>query len=252
MVFEQEFQSLQILDVFLIDQNNIHRVNAGRNFNALSFRLDSDACLKTNHNTYRMADGSVCFVPHNLDYERIAGKDKMIVIHFHMIGYTQNNIEVFTPRDPTALQALFEKTLSHWQQKESGYRYRCHSLLYEIFGICHSQMRHSRKPSKIAEGVSYIQSHWDDPALTVRDAAKCAHMSEVYFRKLFYREYGTSPRRFLIDLRLQNAISLMGTGYFTLQEIAAQCGYTDYKYFSVEFKRHKGCSPSEYIYQFNH
>ena len=251
MVFEPVFQTLQLLDVIMIDQKNVRTNNVGRKVSALSFRLDSDARFKTKQATYQMTSSSVSFVPKGLDYERTASKDRMIVVHFNTIGYTSDSIEVFSPQDPATIQTLFEQLLLSWQQKQPGYRYRCQGLLYEIFSLCHRQMHHSRKPSKIAEGVSYLQTHWDDPTLTVGDAAKHAHMSEVYFRKLFHREYGTSPRRFLIELRLQNAVSLMGTGYFTLQEIAAQCGYADYKYFSVEFKRHKGCSPSEYIYQFN-
>ena len=35
-----------------------------------------------------------------------------------------------------------------------------------------------------------------------------------------------------------------------LQEVAEQSGYADYKHFSVEFKRIKGCSPSDYRYHF--
>lgn len=250
MLFEQDFQSLQILDVFLIDQKDVHSANTGRSFHALSFRLSSDACLKTGSDTYRTKDGSICFIPSDLDYQRIATRDRMIVIHFHMIGYTQKKIEIFTPVDPT-LQTLFQQLLLSWQEKLPGYRYHCHSLLYEIFTICHRQTNRIQKPSKISKGVSYIQSHWDDPTLTIGQASKQANMSEVYFRRLFYQEYGMTPKQYMIDLRLQNAVSLMDTGYFTLQEIAAQCGYTDYKYFSVEFKRHKGCSPSEYIYRFN-
>ena len=252
MIFEPDFQSLQLLDVIMIDQQHVRAANHGRKFSALSFRLRSDACLKTSKEFHQMTDGSISFVPRNLDYERVAGTDRMIVIHFNTIGYTEKNIEVFLPPNPNQMQTLFEKILLCWQQKDSGYRYRCHSLLYEIFALCHSHTSTSRKPSKIEAGVSYIQSHWDDPSLTIAQAANEANMSEVYFRRLFYREFGTTPKRFLIDLRLQNAVSLMDTGYFSLQEIAAKCGYADYKYFSVEFKRHKGCSPSEYMYQFNH
>ena len=196
-----------------------------------------------------MTDGSVSFVPRDLNYERIANQDHMIVIHFNTMGYAEKHITVFSPEDSQAMKPLFEKILACWQQKEPGYRYQCHGLLYEIFALCHRQIGSPRKSSKIAEGVSFLQSHWDDPALTVGQAADRANMSEVYFRRLFYREFGTTPKGYLIDLRLQNAISLMDTGYFTLQEIAAKCGYTDYKYFSVEFKRYKGCSPSEYVHR---
>jgi AraC-like DNA-binding protein len=72
-------------------------------------------------------------------------------------------------------------------------------------------------------------------------------MSEVYFRRLFKEEYGVSPQKFIIDLRIQNAVALISTGYYSLKEVALMSGYSDYKYFSIEFKKAMGVSPSQYI-----
>ena len=76
-------------------------------------------------------------------------------------------------------------------------------------------------------------------------------MTEVYFRKLFKEEYGISPQKYIIGLRLQNAAGLMATGYYSLKEVAAMSGYQDYRYFSVEFKRKYGVSPSAYAYNYD-
>ena len=86
--------------------------------------------------------------------------------------------------------------------------------------------------------------------LTIADVAKRSFMSEVYFRKLFREEYGTSPQKYIVNLRIQNAAGLISTGYYSLKEVALMSGYNDYKYFSVEFKRIMGASPSEYFYNF--
>ena len=75
-------------------------------------------------------------------------------------------------------------------------------------------------------------------------------MSEVYFRRLFKAEFGISPQKYIINLRMQNAVGLISTGYYSLQEVAYMSGYKDYKYFSVEFKRLMGVSPSGYEYNY--
>ena len=75
-------------------------------------------------------------------------------------------------------------------------------------------------------------------------------MSEVYFRKLFKKEYGIPPQKFIINLRIQNAIGLISTGYYSLTDVAFASGYNDYKYFSTEFKKIIGISPSKYIYNY--
>ena len=82
------------------------------------------------------------------------------------------------------------------------------------------------------------------------EAAARSFMSEVHFRNLFKAEYGVSPQKYIIDLRIQNAVLLISMGYFSLKEVAFMSGYNDYKYFSVEFKRKMGISPSKYIYDY--
>ena len=87
--------------------------------------------------------------------------------------------------------------------------------------------------------------------LSIKEIADKSFMSEVYFRKLFKEEYGISPQKYIIDLRIQNAVGLISVGYYSLKEIAYMSGYNDYKYFSVEFKKIVGVSPSEYLYNPN-
>ena len=86
--------------------------------------------------------------------------------------------------------------------------------------------------------------------LTVKEIADRSFISEVYFRKLFKAEFGMSPQKYIIKQRMQKAVFLMSTGYYSLKEIALMSGYTDYKYFSTEFKREKGVSPSKFVYNF--
>ncbi|MBQ8525694.1 MAG: helix-turn-helix transcriptional regulator [Clostridia bacterium] len=60
-----------------------------------------------------------------------------------------------------------------------------------------------------------------------------------------------SPKQYVINHRIKYAASLIITGYYTLQEISELCGYSDYKYFSLEFKKVIGVSPSKYTYKFD-
>ena len=104
--------------------------------------------------------------------------------------------------------------------------------------------------SKIQASVSYMERHYQDPTLTVGEIAKQSFMSEVYFRKLFREEFGVSPQKYIIDLRIQNAVGLISAGYYSLTEVAYLSGYPDYKYFSAEFKKKMGISPSKYRYNY--
>lgn len=251
MIFENDSISFHLLDVLALDQGNVNMYNSGRNFSALSFRIQADTVLESAGREWHLKDHSVTFVPARLDYRRIAKEDKVIVIHLDVLDCHGDKIESFLPEDPEKMEALFRRILDIWNKKEISYKHQCAAVLYEIFGECYRQTAQpGEKHPKIQNSVSYIRKHYRDPSLSVAKVAEQSYMSQVYFRKLFKEAYGISPQKYIIKLRIQYAIGLLDAGYYSLKEIAALSGYTDYKYFSVEFKKLLGVSPSEYDYHF--
>ncbi|MBQ8719647.1 MAG: helix-turn-helix transcriptional regulator [Clostridia bacterium] len=251
MFFEKEILSFNILDVLYLKQQNVNMQNGARNFNALSYRLRSDTVLKTKIGEHHLKDHSLAFFPTRLDYTRVSRTDEMIVVHFDMTNYTSRDIECFEAKNPEAFERLFRRILEVWAKKEVGYKYKCSAILYEIFAECYSQ-NYTRKAasSKIQASVDYILKNYRNHDLNMSAIAAESFMSEVYFRRLFKREYGISPQKYIINLRIQNAVGLISCGYYSLKEVALLSGYADYKYFSAEFKRAKGVSPSEYLYNY--
>lgn len=252
MFFESETVSFNILDVLRLQQNNISMFNSGRNFCALSFRFCADTVLRTKTKEYAVGDNYVCYVPARLDYSRISNADDLIVVHFDTSFYNAHSIECFLSENPEPLAALFRKILDCWDKKELGYRYRCSAIFYEILAECYAQnFTPNTKRSKIQSSVEYILENYKNSDLTLRAIADRSFMSEVYFRKLFKEEYGISPQRYIIRLRMQNAVALISTGYYSIKEVAYLSGYRDYKYFATEFKKTIGVSPSEYLYNYS-
>ena len=251
MFFEKEMISFNILDVLEIKQNNVNIFNSGRNFSALSFRFHADTVLKTEAEEYRMKDNFVSYVPARLDYSRSSNIDELIVIHFDTTNYHTQSIEFFEPNDTDALAKLFRDILDCWNKKEIGYQFRCSALLYEILAECYTQNFVSKpKNSKIQNSVDYLLANYKKSDLSIREIADKSFMSEVYFRKIFKKEYGISPQKYIINLRIETAVGLISSGYYSVKEIAYLSGYNDYKYFSTEFKKTKGMSPSEYLYNY--
>jgi YesN/AraC family two-component response regulator len=249
--FEKELLSFNILDVLELKQQDVNMFNSGRNFNALSFRFRSDAVLITKTERHSMKDNYVSYFPARLDYTRVATVDEMIVVHFDTINYNTKHIEYFIPNDPAVLSKLFRKILDVWNKKELGYPFKCSAILCEIFAECYTQNYVSKSQnSKIQNSVEYLLKNYKKSDLSIRELADRSFMSEVYFRKLFKEEYGVSPQKYIIDLRIQNAVGLISAGYYSLKEVAYMSGYNDYKYFSVEFKKAMGVSPSKYLYNY--
>jgi AraC-like DNA-binding protein len=198
-----------------------------------------------------MRDNVLAYVPARLNYKRESRTEDLISIHFDTISYDTKNIEYFIPNDPSPFIKLFREILEVWNKRELGYKYKCSAILYEIFAECYRQNYVSDlQSSKIRNSVEYLMGNYKKSDLTIKEIADKSFMSEVYFRRLFKKEYGVSPQKYIVDLRIQNAVGLIFSGYYSLKEIAYMSGYNDYKYFSVEFKKKIGVSPSEYLYAY--
>lgn len=253
MFFEKDYISATPIGVWEIKQRDINMLIPGRSYDALSFRIHSDAQMIAGDSSYKTSQYSICYVSAGLSYRRVATCDELIAIDFQCANHIGNQIEHFVPQQPELFLSLFQKILQIWTEKKPGYQHRSTAILYEIFALCYQQnAKPKHHPSKLQVAVEYMHHNCTRHDLTIGEIAKKIYISEVYFRKLFQQEFNISPQKYLIKLRLQTAVALMNTGHYSLKEVAALSGYGDYKYFSVEFKRFYEYSPSEYLKQLSY
>ena len=92
--------------------------------------------------------------------------------------------------------------------------------------------------------LAFMRQQGDRPSLTVADVAEHCHVSEIWLRKLFARELGTSPHRKLTELRMQRAALLLAEKR-PIKEIALRVGYADVYQFSRAYKRYYGYAPTQ-------
>ena len=250
LFFEQEQLSLMLLDVMQIKQENVKCFNRNRSFCALSFRFHTNGILQTNTHKYRLQDNMIAFVPSGVEYVRQVSCDDMIVLHFYIEGHYFQNIECFIPKESERYGQLFKLLFCCWTEKKAGYLYECTAIVYQILALAHAECALSINytSDKIAPSIAYLMGNYTKAELTIAEIASKSFVSEVYFRKIFRRRYGVSPKKYLINLRFERAKRLIEEGYYSLQEVASLSGFSDYKYFSSEFKKHSGVSPSQYHY----
>ncbi len=87
-----------------------------------------------------------------------------------------------------------------------------------------------------------------DPSLELSLILSKSGYSEDYIRACFKRITGSTPTEFLSAVRIKHACFMIDVykNELTLTQIAEQCGYLDYVYFSKKFKQITGSSPREY------
>jgi AraC-like DNA-binding protein len=105
---------------------------------------------------------------------------------------------------------------------------------------------YSRDSKILSPAVEYLKRHYTEEISNSFLASQC-YISEEYFRKLFKKAYGISPKQYVIDLRIHMAKQLLSEGYIKINEIAKQCGFSNPYHFSRLFKEKTSETPSAYM-----
>ena len=103
--------------------------------------------------------------------------------------------------------------------------------------------------SRIVQEIEgHIIRHYADSGYALDDYLHSLPYNYDYLRKLFQKELGMTPHKYLTDRRLQTAANMLRSEYNdgNVTEVAHQCGFREPLYFSRMFKKKYGISPSYY------
>jgi len=95
--------------------------------------------------------------------------------------------------------------------------------------------------------VRYIEQNISDPQLNNSLLAHKCNISEVYFRRLFIKKYGITPKQYIINARLSKAKQLLADGVLKVNVISEQCGFTNPYHFCRLFKERTGLTPTGFM-----
>ena len=154
-------------------------------------------------------------------------------------------------RNVESLRKRFHIACNEWKMntsaRHSASMEAVYDAIYRIQKEIQSQYVTSDKLNMISSAVQEIEQNFNLPCLNVSDLADSCGMSEVYFRKIFIKRFGVSPKEYIIQKRMEYAQRLLLSGEFKMAEIAELCGYTEPCHFSREFKKRFGVSPKKYL-----
>lgn len=99
--------------------------------------------------------------------------------------------------------------------------------------------------SYIQKSIAYIRANLDQN-LTLQQVARFVHLNPNHFSEVFKRETGLNYIEFVTQERMRKAAEILQGSQTKISEIANRVGYEDIKYFSQQFKKHTGQTPSEF------
>ncbi|HEX8833023.1 MAG TPA: helix-turn-helix transcriptional regulator, partial [Abditibacteriaceae bacterium] len=86
------------------------------------------------------------------------------------------------------------------------------------------------------------EHYWSSPA----ELAQQVELSPDYFTRCFRRTYGTPPRRWMLEKRIESAAVRLLESNLNISQVAHELGYADVFLFSRQFKSVLGESPAHY------
>ncbi len=98
----------------------------------------------------------------------------------------------------------------------------------------------------VRRAIAYMQERRADAQLDLARIARYARVSPSHLVRLFQSHLGTSPMRYLTQLRIRHAESLLRRSQLAIKEIAYLVGFSDQLYFSRVFHQVTGNAPRDY------
>jgi AraC family transcriptional regulator len=142
------------------------------------------------------------------------------------------------------MRALLDLGVQHLTTRREIELLLAHRVLYQYIG-----------EAELAEGLGVVYSeavdralkHIDEHLATPLDVdaiAEAALVSTSHLIRLFRRELGTTPARYLWTRRVERAVEMLEETGLTLGEIAHRCGFSTTHHFSRRVHEATGMTPT--------
>jgi len=113
--------------------------------------------------------------------------------------------------------------------------------------VCENEedLNDSNENEKFKEIFKYIQDNYTKQ-LYLPDIAEKFFYNPTYISDLIKRNLGKNFTEYVLELRIEKACSLLSATKDSISSVAAKSGYNDYCYFTKQFKKITGMTPSAY------
>lgn len=233
----------EILDVVTVySPKERHDTMVNRKSYGLSFTTDGQITYTLNGETYVSDRNHAVILPKGQTYTIQGNKEGHFpVINFEAVNFSESKITVIPIDNVDLIYKDYERMKKHALFKEQ--RLAVLSSFYNIlYTLSHYE---ASKFNPLIPAVKHLENHFSCDITNEQLARKC-DMGQEYFRKLFKKTYGVSPKQYLTDIRINKAKQMLKEGALKISVIAEECGFSNQYHFCRFFNQKTGLSPSEY------
>ncbi len=225
-------------------------------FNRLYCVLEGQAVIDGSKGRTGLKPGYVYLIPGQYKF-RYACPEAMLLLWVHFQLDFLPGLDIFQRYEPESMYSAsktdvvnFKYMVSHLETSSPEIFIEVRALLLRLlkpfmpgnWGIIQPAPENVERLKPVLELLNnrYNQS------FNLRETAKVVNMNPASMSDLFRRTFGSSPSRYLMDLRLRRTQNLLLTTDRRISDIAAECGFGDPLYFSRAFRKRYHLSPRKF------
>ncbi|GIP55581.1 AraC family transcriptional regulator [Paenibacillus vini] len=168
-------------------------------------------------------------------------------------GFTPH-LPVFQPGPDSRIPGLLETVLQAFRSKKPSSHLASLGYLHLIMADAEETLvRESALPAGetgvqriVKQMIHYMSSQYAHP-LSIEQMCSSLGYNRAYLSRIFKKETGLTPVTYLLKLRIDKSRQLLRERpELSIEQIAASVGLADALYFSRQFRRFHGESPSAY------
>jgi len=233
---------------------NAHYMRRNVPFLSLEYVKQGSLLVRQRNRAYELTAGEVFLMQPQIENEFLSGESGCskisVMITGSMLGaFLQTSglgsTDVISSPDSRYTERLLLEICELAGEPPDDNSTRNSSLTFELLQSLRIRSNHSELPKLLAalrdELELYPGSDWPQTKMAVRCNCSCAHLG-----RLFRRYLDTSPRQYLLELRMRQAKRLLADEKLSIKEISMQVGYDSALNFSTGFRKRFGTSPREY------
>ncbi len=168
---------------------------------------------------------------------------------FKMIGVTREK-PIFAPEKYEEISNIMSQLYDTKYDSSMFAKYRIQSLVYSFFSFLLAERSDKASVDPVDSALQIIKYNYNND-LDIKTIADSLFLDSAYFSRLFKSKVGMSPKKFILQTRIEKAKELLQNTNHHIKEISITVGFSDPLYFSRMFYKAEGITPSECRERYN-
>lgn len=106
-------------------------------------------------------------------------------------------------------------------------------------------LKHDKNAIRLALALDYVRLHYTEK-ISVNELSEIVHVCDDRVIRLFKEVTGRTPVEYIMSLRIEHALKLLGSTDMSIAEIADESGFGSDTYMTRTFRQRLNLTPGEY------